>query len=77
MMDKHISIRVFTLSMVVILAAAACSSNNVRYSVTGVDAPADGAVVYLVDELTTISIDSATVSGGTYKMEGKAAKMPS
>ena len=60
--------------MAVILAAAACSSNNVKYSVTGVDAPADGAVVYLVDELTTASIDSAIVSGGTYKMEGKAAK---
>ena len=74
MKNKYISIRVLTLSMAVILAAAACSSNNVRYSVTGVDAPADGAVVYLVDELTAISIDSATVSGGTYKMEGKAAK---
>jgi thiol-disulfide isomerase/thioredoxin len=75
MKNKHmISIRFITLSMAAIMAAVACSSNNVRYDVTGVDAPEDGTVVYLVDELTETPIDSAIVSGGTYKMEGKAEK---
>ena len=62
------------VSIPIVIFAIACSSNNVRYDVTGVNTPEDGAVVYLVDELTEAPIDSAIVSGGTYKMEGKAAK---
>jgi len=56
------------------MGAFACSSNNVKYDVTAVNAPKDGAVVYLVDQLTSEPIDSAVVADGAYQMMGKAAK---
>ena len=54
--------------------ALACSGNNAKYDVTGANAPEDGAVVYLMDQLTSAPIDSAVVADGAYRMKGKAAK---
>ena len=56
------------------MGALACSGNNVKYDVTGANAPAEGAKVFLVDQLTSEPIDSAVVAEGAYKMKGKAAK---
>ena len=54
--------------------ALACSGNNAKYDVTGANAPEDGAVVYLMDQLTSAPIDSAVVADGAFQMKGKAAK---
>ena len=56
------------------MGALACSGNNVKYDVTGANAPEDGVQVFLVDQLTSEPIDSAVVAEGAYKMKGKAAK---
>ena len=56
------------------MGALACSGNNVKYDVTGANAPQDGAKVYLVDQITSEPIDSAVVAAGAFKMKGKAAK---
>ena len=56
------------------MGAIACSTNNAKYAVKAVNAPKDGAVVYLVDQLTSEPIDSAVVSNGAYEMKGKADK---
>lgn len=56
------------------MGTLACTSTNVQYTVNGVNAPEDGVVVYLVDELTSTPIDSAIVASGAFKMKGKAAK---
>ena len=56
------------------MGALACSGNDVKYDVTGANAPKDGAQVFLVDQLTSEPIDSAVVAEGAYKMKGKAAK---
>ena len=59
-----------------VLAAAAalvsCSDESVKYSVTGSNAPEEGTVVYLTDRTSMTQIDSAVVSGGSFKMKGKA-----
>ena len=52
----------------------ACSGNEVKYEVTGKNAPQDGISVYLVDRLTASPIDSAVVENGSIKMKGKAEK---
>ena len=52
----------------------ACSGNDVKYVITGNNAPQDGAAVYLVDRFICAPIDSAIVVNGTYEMKGKAAK---
>ena len=66
------------LTVAMIAAAAmgafACSGNDAKYDVTAVNAPKEGAVVYLVDQMTSEPIDSAVVAEGAYKMKGKAAK---
>ena len=66
------------LTVVMIAVAAmgafACTSNNAKYLVTAANAPKDGAVVYLMDQLTSEPIDSAVVADGAFKMAGKAAK---
>ena len=54
--------------------ALACSTGEVKYVVTGSDSPADGATAYVVDQISLIPIDSAVVSGGSFRMKGKAAK---
>ena len=56
------------------MGALACSGNNVKYDVTGANAPEEGAKVYLVDQITSEPIDSAVVTEGAFKMKGKAAK---
>ena len=66
-------ISIFALA-VAAAGALACSGNNAKYDVTAVNAPKDGAKVYLMDELTSTPIDSAVVADGTYKMKGKAVK---
>ena len=60
--------------LAIAMGALACTSNNVQYSVNGANAPEDDVVVYLVDELTSTPIDSTVISGGAFKMTGKAAK---
>ena len=62
------------LLSVAVIGLLACSSNRVRYDVTGVNAPEDKATVYLMDELTSTPIDSAVISSGAFRMKGKAAK---
>ena len=66
-------ISILTLA-VAALGLLACSGNNVKYNVKGINAPEDGAAVYLVDALSSERIDSAVVSGGTFQMKGKAEK---
>ena len=56
------------------LGLFACSGNTAKYNVTGVNAPEDGATVYLFDALSSQAIDSAVVAGGTFQMKGKAEK---
>lgn len=62
------------LLSVAVIGLLACSSNRVRYDVTGVNAPEDKATVYLMDELTSTPIDSAVISSRAFRMKGKAAK---
>ena len=56
------------------LGLFACSGNQVKYSIKGINAPEDGAAVYLVDALSSERIDSAVIAGGTFQMKGKAEK---
>ena len=68
---KKITILSLAMAAVGLLA---CSGNNVKYNVTAANALEEGAVVYLVDEMTSSPIDSAIVVDGAYTMKGKAAK---
>ena len=52
----------------------ACSSDNVRYAVTGSHAPEDGASVYLIDQTTRRAIDSTVVTRGAFELKGMAEK---
>ena len=52
----------------------ACSGKDVKYTVTGCNAPDENAVVYLVDKLTESPIDSAVIAEGAFTMKGKAPK---
>ena len=54
--------------------ALSCSADKAKYVVTGSDSPADGATVYIMDQISMTPIDSAVVSGGAFQMKGKAAK---
>ena len=56
------------------VAAAACSSDSAKYNITGINAPQDGAEVYLIDQMTSEPINSAVVSGGSFNMKGTAEK---
>ena len=68
---KKISILALAVAAAELLA---CSGNQVKYDVSGINAPDEGANVYLVDQLTSKHIDSTVVSGGTFQMKGKAEK---
>lgn len=68
---KKLSILMLALAAIVVLA---CSANNVKYKITGVNAPEDGVAVYLIDMLSATPIDTAFVSGGNFFFEGKAGK---
>ena len=65
------------LSVLALVAAVvitvACSNDTAKYTVKGT-APADGAVVYLVDRMSSAHIDSAVVSGGSFIMKGQVDK---
>lgn len=50
------------------------AENDVAYNIVGANAPTDGAVVRLFDQLSKSAIDSAVVSGGRFQMKGKASK---
>ena len=64
-------------SSIFMLATAllvACSGDgSVKFDVTGINAP-DGATVYVRDRMSGNPIDSAVVAGGTFHIQGKAAK---
>jgi thiol-disulfide isomerase/thioredoxin len=62
------------LLAVAAVAVLACSSDFAKYNVSGINAPEDGAMVYLVDQISAALIDSAVVSGGTFNMKGSAEK---
>jgi len=61
------------LSAVIVIASAASCSQGVKYSVKGV-APQDGVQVYVVDQLSSNSIDSTVVKDGKFSLSGKADK---
>ena len=62
------------LLAVAALGLFACSGNQVKYDIKGVNAPEDGASVFLVDALSSECIDSAVVADGAFRMKGKADK---
>ncbi len=64
-----------TILMLAVAAsgALACSGNNVKYDVKG-SGVEDGAVVRLLDQVTSETLDSAIVADGAFQMKGKAAK---
>ena len=66
------------ISVIALAVAAAgllaCSGNDAKYNVKGINAPEDGTNVYLVDQITSAHIDSTVVSGGKFQMRGKAEK---
>ena len=66
------------LSILAVGAAAgcllACTGNNAKYDIVSLDAPEDGAAVYLVDKITDTPIDSAVVADGVFALKGSAAK---
>ncbi len=68
---KYISV---ILLSVTAAALVACSGSSSRYSVTGSNAPQEGAAVYLVDKLSNTAIDSTHVADGSFTLQGKAAK---
>lgn len=53
----------------------ACSGDGtVKFDVTGINSPLEGATVYVRDRMSGNPIDSAVVAGGTFHIQGKAAK---
>ena len=76
---KMIKILYMKKLSIVLLAVAtvgmlACSQNQVKYDVTGKNAPEDGVKVFLIDQISSAHIDSAVVADGAFKMTGKAEK---
>ena len=69
---KRLSVILFVLATVAALVS--CSENGVKYTVNGFNAPEEGSTVYLTDRTTMVHIDSAVVSGGTFRIKGKADK---
>lgn len=69
---KRLSVILFVLATVAALVS--CSENGVKYTVNGFNAPEEGSTVYLTDKTTMVHIDSAVVSGGTFRIKGKAEK---
>ena len=63
--------------LILSMAAAgmlACSGNDAKYHITGMNAPQDGITVYLVDRIIADDIDSSVIVDGTFEMMGKATK---
>lgn len=67
---KKLSIFVLAITS---LFSLACSA-GVKYDVTGINAPEDGVVVYLDDQITSAHIDSAVVADGSFRIKGKTDK---
>ncbi len=44
----------------------ACSGNDAKYHITGMNAPQDGITVYLVDRIIADDIDSSVIVDGTF-----------
>ena len=53
------------------IGAAACSGNQVKYNISGVNAPEDGKTVYLIDQISEARIDSAVVEAGGFRTRVK------
>jgi hypothetical protein len=68
--------KAYSFLMLSVAAAGmlACSGNDAKYVITGMNAPQDGATVYLVDRIVADDIDSTVVVNGAFQMKGKAAK---
>ena len=56
-----------------VLAAVGCAGNTAKYSIKGAGLE-DGALVRLVDAITSETVDSAVVAGGVFELKGKADK---
>lgn len=68
---KRISIILLTVAAACTLA---CNGNDTKYDVSVINAPVDVTKIYLIDNLTKVTIDSAVLADGIFKMKGKAAK---
>lgn len=58
---------------ILLLAGLIACTSEVSYSISGTSA-SDGKTVYLVDQATGETLDSALVEGGSFTLAGKAAK---
>jgi len=76
--DYLITMRMKANSLLMLSMAAAgmlaCSGNDAKYHITGMNAPQDGITVYLVDRIIADDIDSSVIVDGTFEMMGKATK---
>ena len=70
---SHFMKKFSILAAVIAVAMAASCSQGVKYSVNGV-APQDGVKVYVIDQLSSNSIDSTVVKDGKFSMSGKTDK---
>ena len=52
----------------------ACTGNNAKYDIVGMNVPEDGAAVYLIDQISEAPIDSAVVADGVFALKGTAPK---
>jgi len=62
------------LLTVAVACTLACNGNDAKYDVSVINAPVDVTKIYLIDNLTEATIDSAVIADGVFKMKGKAAK---
>lgn len=68
---KKFSIFLLALVSTVVLS---CSGKDVKYVVKGVNAPASGMIVYLIDGMSSEIINSTVISDGAFEMKGTAEK---
>ena len=66
--------KLLTLLLTLFVASSAGFGAKVNYKVTGKNAPADGAVVQVIDKLSGLPISSAVVIHGSFELKGKAEK---
>ena len=65
---------VFFLLAFAVAGTFPCLADEVKYDIKGTGAPKDGAIVYLIDQVSLAPIDSAVISSGAFQMKGKAEK---
>ena len=63
---------IILLTIAAVGAFASCSGAGIKYTVNGTNVPEEVTKVYLTDRTTSVQIDSAVVSEGTFIMKGKA-----